>query len=176
VRYWPGQIVYSQWVLKWGAGGDDAMMAFWTILHGIIAIGLLGAATHQGLTVWRKAAQPKRFVDRFRAIPAVRFATAIVVLYVLTFALGAYIYPTYVLDVKGAVADYGMRKTIGLFQIKEHISVMGLSLLPVYWHYWRTVPLTEGVHVRRLLTTFMMLGSWWNLIVGHVLNNLTGLQ
>jgi len=152
------------------------MMAFWTILHGIIAISLLGATTHQGLTVWRKPAPAELFVDRFRAIPAVRFANAVAVLYVLTFALGAYIYPTYVLDVKGAVADYGMRKTIGVFQLKEHIAVIGLALLPVYWHYWRTVPMTVGVHTRRFLTTFIMLGVWWNLVVGHILNNIKGLQ
>lgn len=151
-------------------------MAFWTILHGIIAFGLLGAATHQGLTVWRKPLPATRFVDRFRAIPAARFATAIVVLYILTFALGTYIYPTFVLDVKGSVADYGMRKTIGVFQIKEHVSVIGLVLLPAYWHYWRSVPPTEGVHARRLLTTFVMLGSWWSLVVGHTLNNVKGLQ
>jgi hypothetical protein len=152
------------------------MIAFWTILHGIIAIGLLGATTHQGLTVWRKPAPAQLFVDRFRAIPPVRFANAIAVLYLLTFALGAYIYPTFVLDVKGAVADYGMRKTIGMFQLKEHITVIGLALLPVYWHYWRTVPLTVGVHTRRFLTTFMMLGVWWNLVVGHILMNVKGLQ
>jgi hypothetical protein len=152
------------------------MIAFWTILHGIIAIGLLGATTHQGLTVWRKPAPSERFIDRFRSIPAARFATAIVVLYVLTFVIGASIYPTYVLDVKGAVADYGMPKTIGVFQIKEHVTVMGLTLLPAYWHYWRTVPSSDGRSTRRLLTTFLMLGVWWNLVIGHVLNNLKGLQ
>jgi len=151
------------------------MIAFWTILHGIIAIGLLGAMTHQGLTVWRKPAPAQLFVDRFRAIPAVRFANAIVVLYVLTFALGAYIYPTFVLDVKGAVADYGMRKTIGIFQLKEHIAVIGLGMLPVYWHFWRSVPLTVSIPTRRFLTTFLMLAVWWNLVVGHVLNNVRGL-
>lgn len=108
------------------------MIVFWTLLHGLVAIALLGAVTHQGLTVWRKPAPAQLFVDRFRSVPAVRFATAIVVLYVLTFALGAYVYPTFVLDVKGSVADYGMRKTIGVFQLKEHIAVIGLGLLPVY--------------------------------------------
>lgn len=152
------------------------MIAFWAILHGIIAIGLLGAVTHQGLTVWRKPAPAQLFVDRFRAIPAVRFANAIAVLYVLTFVLGAYIYPTFVLDVKGAVADYGMKKTIGMFQMKEHISVIGLGLLPVYWHYWRTVPVTEGMPTRRFLTTVLMLGVWWNLVIGHILMNVKGLQ
>lgn len=151
------------------------MIAFWTILHGIVAIGLLGAVTHQGLTVWRKPSPSLLFVDRFRSIPAVRFANAIAVLYVLAFALGAYIYPTFVLDVKGAVADYGMRKTIGVFQIKEHVAVIGLVMLPAYWHYWRSVPPTESVHTRRFVTTLMMLSVWWSLVVGHVLNNVKGL-
>lgn len=151
------------------------MITFWTILHGIVAVGLLGAITHQGLTVWRKPAPADIFVDRFRAVAAVRFANAIAILYVSTFALGAYIYPTFVLDVKGTVADYGMRKTIGIFQLKEHVTVIGLALLPVYWHYWRTVPLHAGVHARRFLTTFMMLGTWWSLVVGHILNNIKGL-
>lgn len=151
------------------------MIAFWTIVHGILAIGLLGAVTHQGLSVWRRPAPAQHFIDRFRAVPAVRFANAVVVLYVVTFALGSYIYPTFVLDVKGAVADYGMRKTIGVFQLKEHIAVIGLGMLPVYWHYWRTVPMGEGLRTRRFLTTFLMLSVWWSLIVGHVLNNVRGL-
>ncbi len=62
-----------------------------------MAMGLVGAGTHQGLTVWRRPAPAELFIDRFRAISAVRFTNAIVVLYVLTFGLGAYIYPTYVL-------------------------------------------------------------------------------
>lgn len=151
------------------------MIVFWMILHGLVAIALLGAVTHQGLSVWRKPAPAQHFVDRFRSVSPVRFATAITVLYALTFALGAYIYPTFVLDVKGSIADYGMRKTIGFFQLKEHIAVIGLGLLPVYWHFWRNVPLNENVATRRFLTTLMLFAVWWSLLVGHVLNNIKGL-
>jgi hypothetical protein len=150
------------------------VIAFWTILHGVLAIGLLGAITHQGLTVWRKPAPARLFIDRFRAIPATRFANAIVVLYVLTFALGAYIYPTYVLDVKSALTDSGMRSSIGVFQIKEHVAVIGLALLPAYWHFWRSAP-EEAVATRRFLTSVLLVGVWWNLLIGHVLNNIKGL-
>ena len=152
------------------------MIVFWAILHGIVAIGLLGAITHQGLTVWRKSAPARLFIDRYRAIHAPRFTNAIIVLYVLTFALGAYIYPAFVLDVKGAVAGYGMRGTIGVFQLKEHVAVIGLALLPVYWHYWRTIPLTTGVQMRRFLTTLILLSVWWSLVIGHILNNVKGLR
>jgi hypothetical protein len=151
------------------------MIAFWTILHGLVAIALVGAITHQGLSVWRAPKPAQVFVDRFRAVPAVRFANAIAVLYVLTFTLGAYIYPTFVLDVKSSLAESGMRKTIGFFQLKEHIAVIGLVLLPAYWHYWHSVPLAERVATRRFLTTTMMVTVWWSLVVGHVLNNVKGL-
>lgn len=151
------------------------MIAFWTIVHGLIAMALVGAITHQGLTVWRKPAPATLFVDRFRAVPAVRFANAIAVLYVLTFALGAYIYPTFVLDVKASLTEAGMRATVGVFQLKEHIAVIGLGMLPVYWHYWRSVPLESAIATRRFVTTLLMLGVWWNLVVGHVLNNVKGL-
>jgi hypothetical protein len=151
------------------------MIAFWTILHGISAIALVGAVTHQGLTEWRKPAPAILFIDRYRAIPAVRFANAIVLLYVLTFSLGAFIYPTYVLDVKASLIESDMRKTIGIFQLKEHIAVIGLALLPIYWHLWCSNASAGSIATRRFVTTFLMLGVWWNLVVGHILNNVRGL-
>jgi hypothetical protein len=151
------------------------MIAFWTILHGILAIGLLGAVTHQGLTLWRKPAAAHLFVDRFRAIPAARFTNSIVLLYVATFTLGAFIYPTYVLDVKASLIDSGMRKTIGIFQLKEHIAVIGLAALPFYWHLWRSDPATKTHGTRRFITTLLMVAVWWNLVIGHILNNIKGL-
>src|SRR5262249_8591865 len=151
------------------------MIAFWTILHGIIAMGLLGAVTHQGLTVLRRPAPAVLFVDRFRAIPAARFVVAIAVLYVLNFALAGFLYPPYVVDVKGAVVEYGQRNAIGVFQLKEHLAVIGLGLLPVYWHFWRSVPPESNRATRGFLTVALMLIVWWNLVVGHVLNNIRGL-
>jgi hypothetical protein len=77
--------------------------------------------------------------------------------------------------VKGAVAEYGLRKTIGVFQLKEHLAVIGLGLLPVYWHFWRSVPLDTNRQTRRFLTVLLMLIVWWNLVIGHILNNVRGL-
>jgi hypothetical protein len=151
------------------------MISFWTILHGLLAIALVGAITHQGLSAWRAPGRARLFVDRFRAVPAAGYANAVVVLYVLTFTLGAFIYPTYVLDVKASLADTGLRKTIGVFQLKEHLAVVGLGLLPVYRHFWYSVPLDTHIATRRFLTTFMTLTVWWNLVIGHVLNNIKGL-
>ena len=150
-------------------------IAVLTIIHGLPAIALIGAITHQGFSVWRKPAPARVFIDRFRAVGGVGYANSISLMYVLTFAMGAYIYPTFVLDVKASVADAGMRSTIGVFQVKEHVAVLGLSLLPAYWHYWRRSPATENVGTRRLLTTLVMLCTWWSLLIGHVLNNVRGL-
>jgi hypothetical protein len=151
------------------------MIAFWTILHGLVAIVLVGAISHQGLTVWRKPAPARVFFDRFRAVRAGGYANAVTILYVIVFTMGALIYPIFVLDVKSTVADYGMRKTMGVFQIKEHVAVIGLALLPAYWHFWQSVPLTDAVATRRFLTTLMMICVWWSLVVGHVLNNVQGM-
>lgn len=151
------------------------MIAFWTILHGLVAIALVGAITHQGLSVWRRPAPARRFFDRFRAVRAAGYANAVVVLYVVVFTMGALIYPIFVLDVKGTVADYGMRTTMGVFQIKEHLGVIGLGMLPSYWHFWHSVPLNQATATRRLLTTLIMVCVWWNLVIGHLLNNLKGL-
>ena len=150
------------------------MIAFWDILHALMAIALLGAITHQGFSVWRKPAPAHLFVDRFRAVPSRGYANTVVILYILTFALGCYIYPTFVLDVKGSLADGGLRRTIGLFQLKEHVSVMCLAVLPVYWSLWNRA-LDQDVTTRKLLTTLIMAGVWWNLVVGHILNNVKGL-
>ncbi len=152
------------------------MIATLTILHGLLAMTLVGAITHQGLSSWRKAAPARSFIDRFRAVPGPGYANAVVVLYLVTFALGAYIYPTFVLDVKGFIIRIGMRTTIGVFQVKEHVAVIGLVLLPVYWHFWKRAPLADNVLTRRILTTVMMAAVWWSLVIGHVLNNLRGLR
>ena len=146
------------------------------ICHGLIAIALVGAITHQGLSVWRDKPAPTRlFVDRFRAVPGPGYANAVVVLYLATFALGAYIYPAFVMDAKRALFELGMRKAIFVFQMKEHIAVIGLSILAAYWYFWRQVPLIEHVATRRMLTTVLMAVVWWNLVIGHILNNLRGI-
>jgi hypothetical protein len=151
------------------------MIAFWTILHGLVGMVLLGAVSHQGLSVWRRPAPARVFIDRFRAVRAGGYVHAVTILYVIAFTMGALIYPVFVLDVKSTIGDYGMRKTMGVFQIKEHVAVIGLAILPVYWHFWQTVPPGESAATRRVLTTMLMVCVWWSLVVGHVLNNVRGM-
>ena len=152
------------------------MIVVLLICHGLIAVALVGAITHQGLGVWRDKPAPARlFVDRFRAVQGAGYANAVVVLYLATFALGSYIYPAFVMDAKRALFELGMRKAIFVFQMKEHIAVIGLSLLAAYWYFWRRVSLNEHVGTRKILTTLLMAVVWWNFVVGHILNNIRGM-
>ena len=41
--------------------------------------------------------------------------------------------------------------------------------------YSERAPLTENLLTRRVLTGVIMLGTWWSLVIGHVLNNVRGL-
>ena len=52
------------------------------IIHGLVAVALLGAITHQTLATWAPAhTRPGSFFGRFRAVSSASFANAVVVLY-----------------------------------------------------------------------------------------------
>ena len=63
------------------------------IIHGLVAVTLLGAISHQTLATWAPArTRPGSFFGRFRAVPSASFANAIVVLYAVSALLGATLY------------------------------------------------------------------------------------
>ena len=68
-------------------------MIFWTtllVIHGLIALALLGAITHQSAALWWPARdRAGSFVARFRAVPSKSYVNAIILLYVIAFILGA---------------------------------------------------------------------------------------
>jgi hypothetical protein len=144
------------------------------IIHGLLAVALLGALTHQALAVWWAARQPATFVQRFRGVAPAAYANAIVVLYLATFALGAFMYPDYRLNIRVVLEQMEMPMANGGFELKEHFAVMGLSMLPAYWRFWR-LPLSEKhTRTRAFLTALLAFIVWWNFLVGHVLNNIRG--
>jgi hypothetical protein len=153
-------------------------MNSWTallIVHGLLAVALLGALTHQVLSVWAPARKPAvSFVGRFRAVPGAGYANAIVVLYLLTALLGAVIYAEYRISVRTVLQQLEMRSAEGAFELKEHFAAIGLGLLPVYWYYWRQ-PLAPGhARTRAMLTSILAFTVWFSFFVGHVLNNIRG--
>ena len=143
------------------------------ILHGLLAVALLGAITHQAFATGRPAKRPS-FIARYRAVTASGYANAVVVLFVVTSIGGALLYPQYRLDIRPTLEDLDLRAANGVFEIKEHLAAIGLGLLPAYWFFWRQPLNVDGLIARRYLTWLLAFIVWWNFLVGHVLNNIRG--
>lgn len=143
------------------------------IVHGLLAVALLGAITHQVLSVWLPARKPAgSFVGRFRAVAGASYTDAIIVLYLLTFLLGGIIYAEYRIEIRIAIEQLGLWPQSGVFEIKEHFAAVGLGILPAYRYYWRNAE--EQSSPRAVLTALLAFIVWWNFLVGHILNNVRG--
>jgi hypothetical protein len=146
------------------------------IVHGLLAVALLGALTHQSFAVVRTGGSGKRgFVDRFRSVNTPTFTNAIILLFVITALGGGLLYPTYRIDVRTTLEDLQMRAANGVFEMKEHFVAIGLGLLPAYAFFWRTPLEPSQATARRALTWMLAFVVWWSYLVGHVLNNIKGL-
>jgi len=151
------------------------VFTFLLIVHGLLAVALLGAITHQALSVWLPARKPAgSFVGRFRSVSAASYANAIVVLYLATAVLGAVIYTEYRVVVRIVLEQLDMWKTNGAFELKEHLATVALGVLPAYWYFWRAPLAGEHARTRAILTALLAFVVWWNFLVGHVVNNVRG--
>ena len=146
------------------------------IVHGLVAVALLGAISHQTLATWAPArARPGSFFGRFRAVPSASFASAIVVLYAVSALLGAIVYLYFHVDIRPDLERAGHWQTLGLFDIKEHFVAIGLALLPAYWVCWRRQPRAdEPARTRAAVTSVLAFIVWWSFLIGHVVNNIRG--
>src|SRR5258706_16324664 len=99
------------------------------IIHGLLAVALLGAITHQAVSVWLPARKPAgSFVGRFRAVPGVSYANAVVVLYLITAVLGGVIYPGNRGSGRAGPAQPGMWETNGGFRPEDDFAALGPRL------------------------------------------------
>jgi len=152
------------------------MIVVLLILHGLLAVVLLGAITHQALSVLTAPAKRRwTFVARFRSVDGQAYATPIVLLFAVTALGGALLYPQYRIDVRPTLEDLQNSTANGVFEIKEHLAAIGLGLLPVYWLFWQQPVAANTAAPRRYLTWLLAFFVWWSFIVGHVLNNIRGL-
>ncbi|MFA7584962.1 MAG: hypothetical protein WCY11_02025 [Novosphingobium sp.] len=153
------------------------LIPFLLLLHVLVAVGLIGAITHQAVAALRPPAPTGRisFAGRYRAVNAGLFARTVVGLYLASIVLGAVIYPTYRLDARIALEEMGLAWAVGLFELKEHWGGLGLALLPLYALYWRTADTHDNRGPRIAATWLLAFVVWFDFIVGHVLNNLRGL-
>jgi hypothetical protein len=158
-----------------GLVSTNTLWSLWLFVHLILAVGLLGALTHQAMAVALPVRRPAGgIVTRFRAVPAAGYATAVCVLWVLTFLVGSYIYTQYRIYIRIPLEQTGHYKTGGFFDFKEHVASIGLTLLPAYWYFWKNAQNSEYDNARKGVTLVLAVMCWFLFIVGHVLNNTRG--
>ena len=153
------------------------MIVVLLIIHALLAVTLLGAITHQAISVWlpmRKTAGS--FVGRMRSVPAASYVNAIVVLYLATATLGGIIYPEYRLSVRVVLPQLRLNVPNGLFELKEHFVTVGLGMLPAYWYFWHQPLAADYARTRAVLTSILAFIVWWSFLVGHILNNIRGFE
>ena len=152
------------------------MITVLLIVHGLLAVALLGATTHQAVSVRsRPPGLDRSFVDHFGGVTPSVFPGAIVVLFLLTIVGGGFLYPQYRLDVRPSLEEMQLGAANGVFEIKEHLAAMGLGLLPAYWYCWKAPLSVDHAATRRYLTWLLAFIVWWGFLAGHVLNNIKGL-
>ena len=145
------------------------------IIHGLLAVALLGAITHQAASVWWPRKKPAGgFVERFRSVAAAPYANAVVLLYLLTAVLGAIIYPEFRVTIRNVVEELGHHAVMGTFELKEHFVMVGVAVLPAYWLFWRPPLADQYAGTRAALTAILAFIVWWGFLVGHVINNVRG--
>lgn len=143
------------------------------LVHGLAAVLLWGAVTHQAVALWWPGSRAGGgFWNGLRGVRAERYSQAVAVLFVSTLALGAILYAPFRVLVRATYLDAHAPWATGLFEIKEHAAAIGLALLPAYLAAWKE---PQTLRARRALTTLLMLIVWFNYLVGHIVNNLRGL-
>jgi hypothetical protein len=155
--------------------GSTVLSTVLLIVHGLVAVALLGAITHQALAAWAVAGvRPSSFFGRFRSVPSARFASAVVVLYAVSTLLGGIIYLYFRVDVRPELERAGHWPALGFFDLKEHFVAIGLALLPAYWICWRRLGADDSAQMRTALTSILAFIVWWGFLTGHVTNNIMG--
>lgn len=145
------------------------------ILHGLVAVALLGAITHQTLAACAPPrTKPLSFFGRFRAVPGAAFTNAVVVLYLVSWLLGAIVYLYFKIDVQPNLERDRHWHAMGYLDLKEDFVVIGLGLLPSYWFCWRRPVDGQNALIRVTVTILLAFIIWWSFLVGHVVNNIGG--
>ncbi len=156
-----------------------SLNTFWTILfmaHALLAVALLGALTHQAAAVLipPRAGTTGGFVTRFRSVSGPSYATAVCVLWILAFIFGGWIYAKYRIYVRIPIEQEGFFKTLGAFELKEHLTSIGLGLLPFYWYLWKHARNAAYASARKWLTVVLAGICWYAFLAGHIVNNVRG--
>jgi hypothetical protein len=151
------------------------MITFLLILHGLLAVVLLGGITHQTISAVWPSRNKIGIVRSYRAVSGSVYTNANIVLYLATATLGGTIYPTYRIGVRTFLENARLMPATGAFELKEQFIAIGLGMLPLYWLLWRRPPEAGGKTARLAVTLILCAIVWYSFLVGHVLNNIRGL-
>jgi membrane-bound metal-dependent hydrolase YbcI (DUF457 family) len=149
------------------------MATFLVILHGLLAVALLGSITHQAVSVVWPSRNKVGFANSYRAVSSRVYVNANIVLFLAVALLGSIIYPIYRVWVRTYLENARLFAAVGSFEVKEQFIAIGLGLLPLYWLVWRR-PEPAGQSARTAVTLMLCFIVWFAFIVGHVLNNIRG--
>lgn len=153
------------------------MITVLLICHGVLGAILVGALTHQSISVWwpAKAGANSDIISSVRSVTAAKYTNTVVVLYLAQAILGGvFLYPTYRVFVRTFLEQLHRYPTVGSFELKENFVAIGLGLLPAYWYYWRQPLAADQARNRALVTVFLTFIVWWAFLVGHIINNIRG--
>lgn len=150
-----------------------SMATFLVILHGLLAVALLGSITHQAIAVVLPAKSKAGFFNAYRAVSSRVYVNANVILFLAVALLGGVIYPIYRVWVRTYLENARLYSAVGAFEVKEQFIAIGLGLLPLYWLVWRR-PEPGGDSARIAVTLMLCFIVWFGFIVGHILNNIRG--
>lgn len=156
---------------------NDIFLQAWgkplLILHALLGILLLGSMTHNVLLVvpylWGKFKKVK--LEKL-------YVRVAFVAYLITFALGALIYPNYRYHVRAVYFDKAMPWASNLFDIKEHWAGIGLALFVSFLVLSRVI---DPVKDRQMLGIYAFLSVtlalivWFNVISGLLLTSYKGI-
>ena len=145
------------------------------IIHGLLAVALLGSITHQTASTLWPATRKASFISSFRGVAGARYTVANIILYVVTGIFGGVIYTAYRIAVRPYLESAQLWQINGSFELKEQFTTIGLGMLPVYWLVWRTPLDPKLASARAATTAILCFIVWYSFLVGHVLNNVRGL-
>src|ERR1700761_4627050 len=151
------------------------MATFLLIVHGLLAVTLLGGLTHQAMSAAWPSRSKAGVFHSFRAVNSSVYTNANIVLYLATALLGGIIYPVYRVAVRTYLENARLYPAVGSFEIKEQFISVGLGMLPLYWLVWRQPPEGGAKSARIAVTLILCFIVWYAFLVGHVLNNIRGL-
>ncbi len=149
------------------------MATFLVILHGLLAVALLGGITHQAIALLWPARSKLGFVNAYRSVASPTYVNANIVMFLAVAILGAIIYPTYRVFVRTYLENARLFSAVGSFEMKEQFISIGLGLLPLYWLVWRR-PDPAAKSARMAVTLMLCFIVWFAFLTGHVLNNIRG--